>query len=86
MEANQGKPWTAPAGISEAAQPALAARVRANGELMERFGINGTPGIVWRDKQGSVHVKGGLPRLSELPAITGLPEQKINDPALSHYQ
>ena len=57
--------------------------IGGNGGLMEQFGIDGTPGIVWRDRQGKVHVAAGIPRLSELPAITGLPEQKINAPALS---
>lgn len=86
MEANHGKPWTMPAGASEKAQPAVAAQIRANGELMAQFGIAGTPGIVWRDKQGEVKVKSGMPRLSEFPGLTGLPEQKITDPALAKFR
>lgn len=86
MEANHGKPWTAPAQMNEAAQPAAAAAIRRNGELMRRFGIAGTPGLIWKDKQGKVQVKAGMPRLSELPAMTGLPEQKNDDAALEKFR
>lgn len=86
MEENQGKPWAPSSQASEAAQPALAAAIRQNGELMQRFGIAGTPGVIWKDKQGKVQVKGGMPRLSELPAITGLPEQKNDNVALNKFR
>lgn len=86
MEENHGKPWKPDAGKTEQAQPALAASIRMNGELMEAFGIAGTPGMVWRDRQGKVQVKSGMPRLSELPSITGLPEQRVTDPALSKFK
>lgn len=85
MEENHGKPWTAPAGMNEASQPAVAAAIRANGEAMETFGIGGTPGIVWRDKQGKVQVRSGMPRLSELPSMTGLPAQRNTNPALEKF-
>lgn len=86
MEENHGKPWTPSAGITETSHPAVAAAIRQNGELMEQFGIAGTPGVVWRDRKGKVQVKSGMPRLSELPSITGLAEQKINDPALAKFK
>jgi thiol:disulfide interchange protein DsbG len=86
MEENHGKPWTASAASSEASHQDIATKIRASNELMENFGIAGTPGVVWKDKQGKVQVKGGMPRLSELPAITGLPEQKIDDPALAKFR
>jgi thiol:disulfide interchange protein DsbG len=85
MEENFGKSWTPSEQLSESAKPAIAADIRKNGELMEKFGIAGTPGVVWKDRQGKVNVKGGMPRLSEIPAITGLPEQKIEDPALAKF-
>ncbi len=44
------------------------------------------PGIVWKDKQGKVQVKAGMPRLPELAAITGLPGQKIDDPSLARFR
>lgn len=86
MEASHGKPWTPSAQSAEASHPAVVAAIRQNGELMGAFGISGTPGLVWRDKQGKVQVKAGMPRLSELPAITGLPEQKIDDPSLAKFR
>lgn len=86
MEENHGKSWAPSPSSSVSSNQAVAAQIRANGELMERFGIAGTPGVIWKDKQGKVNVKGGMPRLSELPAITGLPEQKIDDPALAKFR
>jgi thiol:disulfide interchange protein DsbG len=53
---------------------------------MGTFGIAGTPGIVWRDKQGKIQVKSGMPRLSELAGMTGLPAQKEDDPELAKFK
>ncbi|SMP63880.1 Thiol:disulfide interchange protein DsbC [Noviherbaspirillum suwonense] len=86
MEENSGKAWTPPAKASEAASPGAAVQIRNNTELMARFGIAGTPGVIWKDARGKVNVKGGMPRLSELPGITGLPEQKVDDPALAKFR
>lgn len=86
MEANHGKPWTPSSQSSEAAQPGAAAAIRRNGELMQRFGIAGTPGLIWKDKQGKVQIRSGMPRLSDFPAITGLPEQKNDDSALERFR
>ena len=70
-------------GIAPAkASKALEAQLEANFQLMDRFGVSGTPGLVWKDEKGRVQVRTGMPRLSQLPAITGLPEQKIDDPEL----
>jgi thiol:disulfide interchange protein DsbG len=65
---------------------ALAAQFDANTKLMERFGVSGTPGLVWKDSAGRIQVKLGMPRLSLLPAITGLPAQKIDDPELTEFR
>lgn len=86
MELNHGKAWTAPAQATAAAQPAVAEAIRNNNVLMGQFGIAGTPGVVWKDKQGKVQVKAGMPRLSELPAMTGLPEQKMEDGSLEKFR
>lgn len=86
MEQNHGKPWDEPPGVSAEDQPEIAAKIAKNGELMGAFGIGGTPGIVWKDKDGEVQVKGGMPRLSEIPVITGLPEQNIEDPELARFR
>jgi thiol:disulfide interchange protein DsbG len=65
---------------------ALAAQIEANFELMDRFGVSGTPGLVWKDEMGRVRVRTGMPRLAQLPAITGLPTQKIDDPELKEFR
>ncbi|MGZ8319255.1 MAG: thiol:disulfide interchange protein DsbG [Telluria sp.] len=86
MELNHGKPWTAPAHATAAARPAVAAAIKNNNALMAQFGIGGTPGVIWKDKQGKVQVKPGMPRLSDLPAMTGLPEQKMVDASLEKFR
>ena len=74
-------------GIKAAAQvPAdLAIELEENMTLMGRFGMSGTPALVWKDARGKVQTHLGLPPLSKLPAITGLPEQKIDDPELAKF-
>jgi thiol:disulfide interchange protein DsbG len=75
-------------GIKAAATvPAdLAIELEENMTLMGRFGMSGTPALVWKDAGGKVQTNLGLPRLSKLPAITGLPEQKIDDPELAKFR
>jgi thiol:disulfide interchange protein DsbG len=75
-------------GIKAAAQvPAdLAIELEENMTLMGRFGMSGTPALVWKDSSGRVQTHLGLPPLSKLPAITGLPEQKIDDPELAKFR
>ena len=75
-------------GIAPAANPpaALLAQLEANTRLMERFGAPGTPALAWKDAAGKVRVRIGMPRLSQLPAITGLPAQKIDDPELAKFR
>jgi thiol:disulfide interchange protein DsbG len=70
----------------ERVAPELAARFVANTQLMQKFGAPGTPALVWKDEKGVVRVKVGMPRLSELPAITGLPYQTINDGELANFK
>lgn len=64
----------------------LAAQLHANTMLMQRFGAPGTPALVWKDGDGTVRIKVGVPRLSELPQITRLPAQIINDPELERFR
>lgn len=74
-------------GIAPAhATPEFAAQLAANTELMGRFGAPGTPLLVWRDQQGEVWLKVGMPRLSQLPTITGLPAQENSDPELQAFR
>lgn len=86
MELDHGKSWQPSAGMDAASKPAVAEQIRKNNELLHAFGMNGTPGMVWKDRQGQMQIKNGMPRLSELPAMTGLPEQKIDDPALARFR
>ena len=65
---------------------ALETQLEANFDLMDRFGVSGTPGLVWKDEKGRVRVKIGMPRLSQLPSITGLAGQKIDDPELADFR
>lgn len=61
-------------------------KLQTNTRLMQRFGAPGTPALVWKGGDGKVRFKAGLPRLSELPAITGLPTQKIDDADLGRMR
>ena len=85
-EQNFGKEKNPPAKYTASAYPAIAKKLEENAGLMQKFGFNGTPGIVWKDKSGKIMVKNGMPKLSELPAMTGLPEQKIDDPELAKFR
>ncbi|WP_348946483.1 thiol:disulfide interchange protein DsbG [Chitinibacter sp. FCG-7] len=83
---DHGKPWAAKAEYSAESQPEIAEQIRSHAQLMGQFNIAATPGMIWKDAQGKLQVKVGMPRLSELPAITGLAEQATTDPALLQYQ
>lgn len=86
LAGSHGKPWTAMAQNDEANYPQMAGKIRNNALLMPQFNLAATPGMVWKDAQGKVQVKTGMPRLSELPGITGLPEQAMTDSSLMKYQ
>jgi thiol:disulfide interchange protein DsbG len=64
----------------------LAAQFAANTQLMKALGAPGTPVVAWKDAAGTVHVRVGMLRLSELPAITGLPAQADDDPDLAAFR
>jgi thiol:disulfide interchange protein DsbG len=66
--------------------PELAAQFEANAKLMESFDSPGTPTLVWKDAAGKIKVEIGMPHLSLLPAITGLPAQKIDDPEFDEFR
>jgi thiol:disulfide interchange protein DsbG len=57
-----------------------------NRALMDAFGSDGTPTIVWKDRHGEVQAKSGMPPLSELSAMTGLPEQPETDRDLDRFR
>jgi thiol:disulfide interchange protein DsbG len=82
------KPQTYDGGIKPLAKvrPATLKMLRANLDLMKRFGAPGTPAVVWKDSGGNVGFRNAVPRLSELPRITGLPAQRIDDPDLAEFR
>jgi thiol:disulfide interchange protein DsbG len=67
-------------------RPATATMLRANLQLMKEFGAQGTPALVWKNRNGAVEFLNAVPRLTQLPRITGLPAQKIDDPELSDFR
>lgn len=50
---------------------ALQSKVNANNTLMSELGIRGTPGIVYKDADGKVQIKQGVPHGDELKQIMG---------------
>jgi len=64
----------------------LTAQLQVNLQLMQKFGVPATPLLVWKDDHGNVQIKPGVPRLSWLPGITGLPEQRVDDPELADFR
>lgn len=82
MHADFGKKLTSTKPLDEA----LKAKVENNAKIMRKYGFSGTPAIFYKDKQGIVHAVNGMPSLSELPSITGLPEQENKDSSLARYR
>ena len=50
--------------------------IAAHNRLMAQFGLDGTPGLVWKDAEGKVQTSNGLPPASQLQQIFGLDEQQ----------
>ncbi|MBP0623340.1 thiol:disulfide interchange protein DsbG [Cupriavidus consociatus] len=86
LEQSQGKPWRPSHGIDDRTRQSIVANLQRNQALMERLQFGGTPGFVWKDEKGEIRRQPGLPRLAELPSITGLPKQQHNDPELTRLQ
>lgn len=68
------------------ATPAMRDKVNANNRLMQQWGFKGTPAIIYKDASGKVMTSGGMPSLSQLPRITGLPEQRVSEPELQRFR
>lgn len=64
----------------------IISKIKGNNTLMAAFGSHGTPTIIYKDASGAVQVKDGMPRLSELPGITGLPAQAETSPNLARFR
>ena len=81
--ANFGKKLTSPPAVA----PEIKAKLDANAKLMKTWGFTGTPATFYKDKAtGKVKAINGMFSLAEIPAMTGLPEQKNTDPDLAHYR
>jgi thiol:disulfide interchange protein DsbG len=65
--------------------PDLRAKLESNLQLMHQARVHGTPGIFYRDASGHVVRREGMPSMSELPTITGLPAQPETDPQLARF-
>jgi thiol:disulfide interchange protein DsbG len=66
--------------------PEQHAQLEANLQLMKDAGIQGTPGIFYKDSTGKVVRKDGMTLMSELPGITGLAAQPETDPELKPFE
>lgn len=51
--------------------PATEAALVANGELMDKLGVQGTPATVYRDADGAIRIAGGMLPDAQLKAIFG---------------
>ncbi|MFM0304591.1 thiol:disulfide interchange protein DsbG [Paraburkholderia sediminicola] len=67
-------------------RPETLRTLTANRALMDAFDSNGAPTIVWKDSHGVVQAKSGMPPLSALSAMTGLPEQPETDRDLDRFR
>jgi thiol:disulfide interchange protein DsbG len=47
------------------------AQLRANEMLMMELGFQGTPGIVFKDADGAVQMRSGLPQGADLQTVLG---------------
>lgn len=50
---------------------AIRHRLARNTELMQQFGFDGTPGLVWKDSDGRVQTSNGLPPPDKLEKVFG---------------
>ncbi|HTT06316.1 MAG TPA: thiol:disulfide interchange protein DsbG [Steroidobacteraceae bacterium] len=65
--------------------PDLRSELAANLQLMHDSNTQGTPGLFYKDVAGHVVAQDGMPSLSQLPSITGLPPQSETDPQLARF-
>ena len=72
------------AGI--AITPELRTKLESNLRIMDEAHVRGTPGIFYKDAAGHVLRHDGMPSMSDLPSITGLPEQPETDPQLARFR
>lgn len=56
-----------------------------NLKLMQQFGFNGTPGVIYKSGNHWATLN-GMPKIAQLPSMTGLPAQKETNPQLARFQ
>ncbi|WP_160331252.1 thiol:disulfide interchange protein DsbG [Burkholderia cenocepacia] len=56
--------------------PALKQALDTNSRLMVEMNIHGTPAFVYQDADGHARLLEGMPKLAQIPLMTGLPAQK----------
>lgn len=80
-----GTKTTVPTGSKDAK-----ATVQANNSLMSEWGFQGTPAVIYKDKAGAFKAAPGMFRLSDIPMMTGLPDQTAealaSDPSLAKFK
>lgn len=64
---------------------ALKDALDTNSRLMVEMNIHGTPAFVYRDADGHVRLLEGMPKLSQIPTMTGLPVQKHTEKNLQLF-
>lgn len=55
---------------------AMRQQIAEHNRLMQQFGLDGTPGLVWKNDQGTVQTSNGLPPDNYLQKIFGLDDQR----------
>lgn len=78
-----GKPGIAPLA---SIPPALKDALDANSRMMVEMNVRGTPAFVYQDASGHVRLLEGMPKLPQIPAMTGLPEQTLNEKNLDLFR
>jgi len=69
-----------------AVTPELQMKLESNLDIMEQARVRGTPGIFYKNSAGHVVRRDGMPSMSELPIITGMPAQPESDPQLDQFR
>lgn len=65
--------------------PKVKAELASNFALMQAAEVTGTPGVFYKNSKGVIVRHVGMPPVSDLPAITGLPAQKETNKTLNQF-
>lgn len=66
--------------------PEIQDKLDRNAILMQKIGARGTPAFLYKNAEGKVRMTPGMPKLSAIPEITGMPEIEINHPKLERFR